>query len=453
MAESIIIWLADDADGPSARHRYVAQLVFEVILGCPHHWASDRSDWLASPHRKVQYGGTRDEGSANRIAWIPSAGLLSETGTAVPPWIWSDATPEATPGATRLPFGVRSQSDADEIVFSDWWSWAFWMTTCLDDFRFSSTDRDAFGRLEGRKSWAHREGWLERPEVEFRAIAWAKSNGIAFTPSVYRVIPTVDVDSAFAYKHRSPFMTFAAAAQDGVKGRWSRFRDRIQVLRGIQEDAYDTYDWLEQQHREAGMKATYFFLLANRGRYDRGVSWKSHGLQMRIRSLHTSANVGIHPGFAAHESTSSLTMQNEIKRLEEITGESVVRARQHYLLQRPESSWKRLEALGIQQDHSLGYADVPGFRGGMSRAYPAYDVESERTMNLELHPVGAMDATFMRYLQVSPEMAIDHVVALSNAVREVGGTMRLLWHNESVSDTGEWKGWRLMYKEMLKRIR
>ena len=51
MAESIIIWVADDADGPSARHRYVAQLVFEVILGCPHHWASDRSDWLESPHR------------------------------------------------------------------------------------------------------------------------------------------------------------------------------------------------------------------------------------------------------------------------------------------------------------------------------------------------------------------------------------------------------------------
>jgi hypothetical protein len=38
-------------------------------------------------------------------------------------------------------------------------------------------------------------------------------------------------------------------------------------------------------------------------------------------------------------------------------------------------------------------------------------------------------------------------------VREVGGTMRLLWHNESVSDTGEWKGWRLMYKEMLRCIR
>jgi hypothetical protein len=107
----------------------------------------------------------------------------------------------------------------------------------------------------------------------------------------------------------------------------------------------------------------------------------------------------------------------------------------------------------MQEDHSLGYADVPGFRAGMSRAFPAYDLQGEAMMNLVLHPIAAMDATFMRYLKVTPEEALEQVVNLASSVRDVGGTLRLLWHNESVSDEGEWQGWREMYRQMLQRIR
>jgi hypothetical protein len=107
----------------------------------------------------------------------------------------------------------------------------------------------------------------------------------------------------------------------------------------------------------------------------------------------------------------------------------------------------------VKEDHSLGYADVIGFRGGMSRAFPAYDVINEKTLCLELHPVAAMDATLMRYLRVTPEEAVDQVVTLADATKEVGGVFRLLWHNESVSDIGEWKGWQVAYEEMLKRVR
>jgi hypothetical protein len=89
----------------------------------------------------------------------------------------------------------------------------------------------------------------------------------------------------------------------------------------------------------------------------------------------------------------------------------------------------------------------------MSRSFPAYDLIEERIMDLELHPVAAMDATFMRYLQVSPERSVEMVAALADAVRDVGGVLRLLWHNESVSDAGEWMGWKEMYKQMLERVR
>ena len=451
MAESLILWLAEGSDGPNERHRYVARIVFDVILRCDYRWAANEEEWLKSSHRKIQYGGAAPT-DKSQVIWIPAAGLLKESGSSIPTWIWSDATNEATPGGTRLPFGVRIESQGDEIIFSDWWSWVFWMTTRLEEYAFGDDERDSFGRINGRETLAFREKWLDRPEVEFRVIEWAKSCDFSYNLTDYCVVPTVDVDSAYAYRHRSLTMTLAATTHDIVKGRWHRIVERINVLRGAEPDAYDTYDWLEQLHQKMGLRAIYFFLLANRGKYDRGLSWRSSGLQAQIRSLQDKADVGIHPGFSAHESLSSDEMKAEIARLTQITGVPVIRCRQHYLLQQPGFSWKRLEQLGLKEDHSLGYADVIGFRAGMSRAFPAYDVINEKTLNLVLHPVAAMDATLMRYLRVTPEEAVDQVSRLADATRELGGVLRLLWHNESVSDIGEWRGWKEAYEVILKRV-
>jgi hypothetical protein len=37
-----------------------------------------------------------------------------------------------------------------------------------------------------------------------------------------------------------------------------------------------------------------------------------------------------------------------------------------------------------------------------------------------------------------------------DTVRSVDGEFISLWHNETFSDTGRWKGWRSTYEEMLK---
>jgi hypothetical protein len=51
-----------------------------------------------------------------------------------------------------------------------------------------------------------------------------------------------------------------------------------------------------------------------------------------------------------------------------------------------------------------------------------------------------MDATLLRYERLSAEEAIDRVQRLAESVAEVGGGMEMIWHNESVSNHGEWAG-------------
>jgi len=449
MVPKVKIWCKQPEVEITERHRYATYVAFEAILEWEVAWCAEEEQEPENGVVRIQYGGAKTDAPIGAF-WIPASDLLSSTGVNVNAWEWSHA--EVTPGRIRLPFGVRQERQG--VIESDWLSWVFWMASRMEECGSRNNDfRDSFGRFKGSASLAHQEGWLEHPILEKCVRAWARK----FVPDLplpigYRVQPTVDVDSAFAYRYKGLKLTIAASLNDFIRGRWARFLERPWVMLGFKDDPYDTYKWLEQEHAKVGLRATYFFLLANRGKRDRGVPWNASELKQRIEGLKSSADIGIHPGCAAHDDSDDVTMFEEIRRLTRILKTPVQGSRQHYLLQRIPESWRRLERLEIKTDHSLGYADSVGFRAGMSRPFRAYDLTDERIMNLVLHPVAVMDATLMRHLKLSPAEALKLVDDLSCNVREVEGVMVLLWHNESVSNYWQWKGWKTFYQEVLATV-
>lgn len=415
-------------------------------MGWTIRWLSDESDWDQVEGTKVCYGG--DCRPELGPAWIPSAGLLASEALEHPGVdVWSEETGPGVPGEGRLPFGVRNVHSGR--MDADWWSWIFWMATRMEE---QDAPRDAFGRFRAVDSMAFREGWIGRPEIESRVRAWAKSIGCAPTPRGYAVQPTIDVDSAFAYQHRSALHVAAATAKDALRADVRRLRARWKVLVGGQADPYATYAWLEGVHARHGLRARYFLLLADRAEHDRPVHWKQPGMQALVSQLMTTADVGLHPGVAAHDAADEQKMKEESRRFEHITGHSVRHARQHYLLQRCPSSWQRLESLGVAHDHSLGFADCIGFRAGISRSFHAFDVSKNERMNLVLHPIAAMDATLNRYMQLTPSEALEALEKLAKEVKSVDGTLTLLWHNETVAELNEWVGWRRVYEQAFDRV-
>jgi hypothetical protein len=60
-----------------------------------------------------------------------------------------------------------------------------------------------------------------------------------------------------------------------------------------------------------------------------------------------------------------------------------------------------------------------------------------------------MDSTLNLYMHLSPEEAISRVRILIDKVRKVGGVFSSLWHNETLSDEKQWKGWRIVYETLL----
>ena len=54
-------------------------------------------------------------------------------------------------------------------------------------------------------------------------------------------------------------------------------------------------------------------------------------------------------------------------------------------------------------------------------------------------------------MKLEPEAAIIEIDKIINSVDKHGGFLIPIWHNNSLSEYAEWKGWKKVYEHMLKR--
>ncbi len=311
--------------------------------------------------------------------------------------------------------------------------------------------RDAFGRYESKNSLLSNRNWLERPLVDEWRLALLRAIQERFpffdySPTSHQVQLTVDVDSAYAYLHKGIYRTAGGFGKDLVKFQLGNLFRRTLVLLRLREDDYNTYEYLESLQQEIGFDLTYFFLLANFGAYDKNVPYTSNSLQQLIKSLSKKYRLGIHPGVASHESLS--TLKEEIRRLQFIIGKKVVHSRMHYLKMNGAETYRNLIQCEIENDYTMGFADVIGFKSGTALPHYWYDFKQEKETTLLLHPFVAMDATLNRYMNLTAQEAIEKLKALKHTCSRLQVPFCLLWHNESFSECNEWKGW----KEVIERV-
>jgi hypothetical protein len=66
-----------------------------------------------------------------------------------------------------------------------------------------------------------------------------------------------------------------------------------------------------------------------------------------------------------------------------------------------------------------------------------------------VYPFQVMDTCLQRYMKLTPEMAIQKIQVIVEEVKKVNGTFISLWHNESLSEWKDWRGWSKVYRELL----
>ena len=63
-----------------------------------------------------------------------------------------------------------------------------------------------------------------------------------------------------------------------------------------------------------------------------------------------------------------------------------------------------------------------------------------------------MEANFLYYFRITPQKAFRYIFALLDEVKNVKGTFISIWHNNTVSDDGIFRGWKYVHDEMIKNI-
>jgi hypothetical protein len=313
---------------------------------------------------------------------------------------------------------------------------------------------DEYGRFDHTRSLAWREGFLDIPLVniwiqEFRKALARKYPGLAFRYPSFKFIPTYDIDVAYSYLHKDWKRNLGGFLLSLSRGEWSRLRDRINVLRGRQQDPFDAYEWLDSVHLYCRLRAYYFFLAAARQKgVDRNIPPNGPGLQDLVRYHAAGYRVGIHPSWQSGDKESSL--KEEIEWMECMTEKEVIRSRQHYIRLTLPKTYRLLIKYGIQQDFSMGYGSINGFRASIASSFYWYDLEKEETTTLRLFPFCFMDANSFYEQHDTPAQAMRELMHYYHLIRKVNGLMVTIWHNTFLGNDPQFAGWKKLYEVFLK---
>lgn len=422
----------------SSRLDYILNFLFTDILGVDYKVVTEKKEFVDSKVAKINYSADFIEDS---LQIIP-IDLLFESNIL-------QKKIKVTEWNERKIF--FQTSDSASIPF-DLFAASFYLISRYEEYLPFSADQH--GRFEANQSLAGKHGFLYDPVVDQWACLLAenlKQKYPEFEPCKreFKYISTIDIDNAYAYLYKGTVRTLGASMRDLFKLDFNENIQRFKTIAG-EKDPFDTYSYIDALHKQYGIVPIWFFLVGNYNTYDKNLPLDNEAFQELIKKISEIAEVGIHPSYESNNSFDQL--KREFDYLSEISNKPVTKSRQHYLKLLFAETYQNLIKLGIKEDFTLGFASDVGFRAGTCTPFNFYDLYNEKETTLKIYPFHVMDTTLNQYLKLNVDEAIDLIHKIIQKVKAVNGTFISLWHNESLSDHGHWKGWEPVYKKMLELI-
>ncbi len=316
--------------------------------------------------------------------------------------------------------------------------------------------KDKYGRYAAENSLAYQQHFLHLPLVniwlqQFKNALLKQFPDIKFKQQQFNFIPTYDIDIAWSYKHKGWWRNTGGFLRDLLKGKWAAVKERYSVLLGHKNDPYDSYNWLNQLHKKHELKPYYFFLVApETSEYDKNISPANKALQQLIYHHSLQYPVGIHPSWQSYNQPQ--LMKAEIKTLSLITGKDINSSRQHFLRFTLPDTYEQLTDNAIAFEFSMGYGTCNGFRASITTPYYWYNLKTETATGLLLFPFCFMEATSLHQLQQTPGQALQQLLQLYKAVKEVEGYCIIIWHNHYLGTGTTTQEWKIMYEKFIDSI-
>jgi len=337
---------------------------------------------------------------------------------------------------------------------------AFFMLTRYEEAVLR--ERDRFDRFPAAASLAARAGFLEVPVVDaYVELLWEALRrlwpGLRRRARHYQVLLSHDVDdpiSTFGRRRRDLARQLAADVlvrrSPGLAAR--RSRSLLRRCADHASDPHNTFDFLMDESEARGLSSAFYFQSHAAPDVAGGANYALHHPWIRrlLRRVHERGHeIGYHAGFGTYLDAGRTSA--EFARLRSGAEREGVRqdewgGRQHYLQWAAPATWRNWEAAGLSYDCSVAYADAIGFRTGTCHEYRVFDVVTGTPLQLRERPLQVMDVTLFGYMGLDAPAARDAVGTIAAGCRRYGGSLGVLWHNDSLLRTAREKRW---YTELL----
>lgn len=390
---------------------------------------------------RIGYTSDRNKFDRYALVIVPS-GFFSEAVYGTPASL--PALPLAEVEGVPLLFGSQKMEWVGDtwVVHADIVASAYFLLTRYEEM-VRRNIRDEHGRFPGKESLPYRAGFLHRPVVdEYRRLLrrWLRQARVHLpdvVSGIRHVYLTHDVDAPFLYRSWKGLLR---SLHDG-RGICPSFRGKFGNL---EEDPYYTFPRIFRENdrlRELLGKERCETLLFIRGgggcRQDKPHYRLGGGDMQKLieEARRHDIRIGLHASYQAGINPALLPAEKHT--LEKHAGQTIRDNRHHFLGLREPEDTDRLEAAGLTDDFTMGYADVAGFRLGTARPVRWINPVTRRLSPLRLHPLAVMDCSLReeKYMGLDAEAATAYCQMLIRQVREAGGELTLLWHNTSFVET------------------
>ena len=316
--------------------------------------------------------------------------------------------------------------------------------------------KDMYGRFAHENSVAFKEHFLHLPLIniwleDFRKLLTEKNFKFQISNFKFQFLPTYDIDMAWSFRNKGLKINFGRIALLLLRGKFKKAAHRIRIVRRKKQDPFDAYQWMDNLHKQFHLHPVYFFLVAKeKGKYDKNIDVANVEFRKLIQNISSQYFIGLHPSWASGDVPSLLAKEKNT--LEEITGQHIVSSRQHFIRFDLPTTYRRLSALGMSNDYSMGYGSINGFRASIATPFYWYDLKKEEKTNLLIHPFCFMDANAFYEQKLSPEEALEELMRYYNVVKQVNGTMISIWHNSFLGTGEDFTGWKEVYQQFVSLV-
>ncbi len=432
------------ADEVTSRLEYIVNVFFNQIYFTPFSITNNQDDFIKYEGAKINYSTKKD----NRDGIFISATNLLFTNiidTTLEPAIENDSTFET-------PFFFRT-SQKDSTIPFDVFAASFYLITRYEEYLPHVPDK--FDRFDAKESMAYKNNFLNMPLINIWAIHLKKiieqnypDNKIDFP--VFKSTITIDVDQAYAFKHRGFHRNFLAFSKNFFRCNFTEIANQIKILCGYKNDHYDSFDYLKTQQEKNSIPFIYFFNLGKYSQYDKNLSSNNYFQQKLIKNIAKQNSIGIHPSY--YSNVNNTYLPNEIAALKNIVQHPIINSRQHFIRLFFPSTYQQLLNENIENDYSMGYATLPGFRASICTPFLWFNLQANTSTNLMLHPFAFMDGHLAENLKLTPTEAWAQIENLIKTVKNANGHFITIWHNSTVNNIGIWKNWQTIFEKTLSTL-